>query len=134
MRDEDEFRYAPWGAKLGRQIYWNAINALRNVWYEIYGEHIEISVQGKAGFKRLLDEIKNKLVEKRGLEKVVGRLRDRGYDLVCPAHPRSEPWNEALQKKKHQCRSRRSAGEQRAPKETRHCLQQCGIAGSCLFM
>ncbi|KXG85362.1 hypothetical protein [Agrobacterium bohemicum] len=72
MRDE-EYGYPPWGAKLGGQIYWNAVNALRDVWLEIYGEQLEVSVQGKAGFKRLLDQIKQKLVEKRGLEKIVDR-------------------------------------------------------------
>ena len=86
MKD-DEFGYAPWGAKLGGQIYWNAVNALRDVWLEIYGEHIEVSVQGKAGFKRLLDEIKRKLVEKRGIEKIVDELRDRGYDLAETTNP-----------------------------------------------
>lgn len=86
MRD-DEFGYTPWGAKLGGQIYWNAVNALRDVWFEIYGEHIEVSVQGKAGFRRLLDEIKRKLVDKRGLEKIVVELRDRGYDLADPTNP-----------------------------------------------
>lgn len=82
MENNDErFGYSLSGAKLGGQIYWNAINALREVWFEIYGETIEISVSGKAGFRRLLDEIKYKLVEKHGVAQVAQALNEQGYDL-----------------------------------------------------